>query len=200
VRVTGAHERIQELREFVSAENPLKRVSWYDMSAFEKEFEYQNNYLDFVEARHKAQPLALSLNSIVPQPDNIFRGNLGTEEREMCEREGRPNWYDWNIANWGTKWDVRAELTEISDNEIEYSFDSAWAPPVAVIAKLAEHFPDLEITHTYAELGCEFAGMCVYINGELEHERRDNISFTDDEDDPELIGPDYVVGEFGYYA
>ncbi|MDA3780456.1 MAG: hypothetical protein PF487_09615 [Bacteroidales bacterium] len=38
-------------------------------------------------------------NKIIPQPENIFNGNLGEKERQMCEDEGRPNWYDWNIEN-----------------------------------------------------------------------------------------------------
>lgn len=49
------------------------------------------------------------LSAICPQPDNMFHGNLGERERQLCARKNIPNWYDWNIKNWGTKWDVSTE-------------------------------------------------------------------------------------------
>lgn len=34
-------------------------------------------------------------NNAIPQPDNIFNGNLGAKEEEMCRKEGRPTWINW---------------------------------------------------------------------------------------------------------
>ena len=200
VHIQGTPERIQELREFVSAENELKTTAWFDLSQLEKDLNFQNDYEKFVDARHNAQPHPFSLNSIVPQPANIFRGNLGQKEREQCELEGRPNWYDWNNNNWGTKWDVNAEFTEISDDEIEYSFDSAWAPPVPVIRALAARFPDLSITHTFIECGGGFCGRHCYEDGFLTDRRDDQLQFSEDEDDWEILGPSYAAEGFGTYA
>ena len=45
----------------------------------------------------------VDFNKIIPMPDHIYRGNLGTRERELY---GKNNWYDWSIENWGTKWNV----------------------------------------------------------------------------------------------
>lgn len=199
VHVEGTPERIQELLEFVSCENPIKTTAWFELSYFEKSVGYDNDYHKFVEERHNAKPLPFSLNSIVPQPENIFTGNLGKEEREQCLREGRPNWYDWNIQNWGTKWDVSAEISEIYEGEIEISFDSAWSPPIVVIKRLAELFPDLCITHTYAEIGCMYAGMIVYEGGTMTEERSDDILISENEDDWEITSPYYAV-YFGSYS
>ena len=47
------------------------------------------------------------------------------------------NWYDWNIENWGTKWDIAdAGVSNVSDTELYAYFGTAWAPPVEAYARL----------------------------------------------------------------
>ena len=53
------------------------------------------------------------------------------EMKQLKEKYGSENWYDWNIANWGTKWD--ACESEIGNNDINFfsvSFQTAWSPPI----------------------------------------------------------------------
>jgi hypothetical protein len=104
-------------------------------------------------------------------PENTFMGNLGQDERKKCAEENIPNWYDWCINNWGTKWDT-------SDGDWTYedagdgnailtgSFQSAWGPPVGVYTHCQEAHPDLHIEAMYYEGGCAFAGMWNSIDGE----------------------------------
>jgi hypothetical protein len=78
-----------------------------------------------------------------PQPDNIGEG-----------------WYDWRLANWGTKWDVGLEKdepqVEVVNNTLQLSFNSAWSPPTGGYEKLAEL--GFEIRAYYWEPGMCFAG------------------------------------------
>ena len=39
----------------------------------------------------------VDFNKIIPMPDHIFKGLLGTEEKKIY---GKNNWYDWSIG-WG---------------------------------------------------------------------------------------------------
>jgi len=83
----------------------------------------------------------IDFSSIIPPPDNIFTGNLGKKEREQCAAEDRPNWYDWNIFNWGTKWNaygihIESEWDGDDCCEMEIHFDTAWSPPFPVIEAL----------------------------------------------------------------
>ena len=39
-------------------------------------------------------------NNFIPQPDNIFRGNLGSKEEKYCKDNNLPDWYNWNVDNW----------------------------------------------------------------------------------------------------
>ena len=82
-------------------------------------------------------------------------------------------WYNWNCANWGTKWSAgevwhdRSDNGEAVDGTTSYNFDTAWAPAEPVVAALAREFPTLVITHRYCEGGMGFAGEIVYTEGEV---------------------------------
>tara|TARA_E500000318_G_C3453653_1_gene169813 strand:- start:34 stop:564 length:531 start_codon:yes stop_codon:yes gene_type:complete len=84
-------------------------------------------------------------NAIHPMPENTFRGPLGNEEEEMCQREGIPNWYDWCNKNWSTKWDaVRLSYNQHDDHSVTFDFDTAWSAPYGVYYALAEQGFEVE--------------------------------------------------------
>ena len=69
-------------------------------------------------------------------------------------------WYDWNIANWDTKWDITGgvEVDEQDSEQIEINFNTAWSPPEAICRKLKDMFPELSISWFFDEPGMEVAG------------------------------------------
>jgi len=90
-------------------------------------------------------------NHFIPQPDNIYRDNISFETQERLEKEGVPNWYDWNRHNWGTKWNaVCDDRFSVSIDgfpfEQEYNLRTAWAFPNEVIEKMIEMYPNLDFT------------------------------------------------------
>lgn len=61
---------------------------------------------------------------------------------------GYTDWYEWNCANWGTKWNaVRAVFV----GPIIVRFETAWSPPHPVIEQLARMFPNHTIGHEWAD-------------------------------------------------
>jgi len=106
-----------------------------------------------------------SLNAFVPMPDHIYRGNLGQEEKNKYGEENC--WYDWSINNWGTKWECyEVAAGEIDNNTLVILFQTAWSPPMPVIDKIVEMFPQLEFSFSYIDEGMGFAGTHGYKNGE----------------------------------
>ena len=93
----------------------------------------------------------LDFDKVIPTPDNIYQGNLGAEE---MKKYGSNNWYDWNIANWGTKWNSYgyddAEENNLAGENI-ITFNTAWSAPHPVVEKLSEMFPDVDIVHKWAD-------------------------------------------------
>lgn len=121
------------------------------------------------------------LSKIIPTPQKLVETVSGfhgdPEEQKKLEEQsaanrkefGYSNWYDWNVANWGTKWDVDAQIDDYqsSDTEMIFTFESAWGPPEAAMQKLSELFPEITIRHSYLEEGVGFVGVTEFENGEV---------------------------------
>ncbi len=72
------------------------------------------------------------------------------------------NWYNWNITNWGTKWEASIiDWERTSDNEIFVSFDTAWSPPIAFYDTVTNDGWNVEAQ--YYEPGMGYIGQ--YIDG-----------------------------------
>jgi len=85
------------------------------------------------------QEVSLDFNKIIPQPENLFKGNLGQAEEEYCKKNNIPNWFDWNVSNWGTKWNsYSGEVLESKKDKIICRFDTAWNPPNPIFERLKE--------------------------------------------------------------
>jgi hypothetical protein len=56
------------------------------------------------------------------------------------------------------------------DEFLEYTFQSAWAPPLPVIEAMSKRFPSLNFALEYFEGGGGFMGSALYVDGELTEE------------------------------
>jgi hypothetical protein len=123
-----------------------------------------------------------SLKRLVPTPRALLeyeapnRGQAGQTpaeiadtSRRLIEQYGYDDWYHWNVHNWGTKWDVEAELNETDDGTaLYYNFDSAWCPPIAGLAKISQDYPELTFELRYEEGGVGFYGHAIFQNGSVQ--------------------------------
>lgn len=91
---------------------------------------------------------SIDFEKVIPMPDNIYRGDLGLEERNMYRHN---NWYDWSCNNWGTKWNACGYGDPDKLRSDRLWFNTPRSPPIPVTAELAKQFPDIEITHRYAD-------------------------------------------------
>lgn len=120
-------------------------------------------------------------NEFVPKPEDLGDG-----------------WYGWCINNWGTKWDVGADMgtdheqhyglkATVVGNEANCSFDSAWSPPIGLYDKLVEL--GYKVHASYFEGGMCFCG--VYHDGHdnyIEYKTKDGI--------PAGVWNDFHLDEF----
>lgn len=83
---------------------------------------------------------------LIPEPENL--------ERDGCSGQHAPGvvcWYEWNVANWGTKWN--AYDSEVTVGVVK--FDTAWSHPIPVIDALSKVHPDetFEVKFADEDLG-----------------------------------------------
>ena len=122
----------------------------------------------FIEGKflHEFVPVPLCLTETVAGclGDPEKQAELEKSEQDNLNAYNYKNWYDFCVAEWGTKWDVGGDDGYINDIEggLVLSFDSAWAPPVNAYARLIEQ--GFKVYAMYYEPGMCFAG--VWDNGE----------------------------------
>ena len=80
------------------------------------------------------------------------------ESIRRLQEYGHDNWYDWHIANWGTKWAASDADVEFTKTSMTARFDTAWSPPEPIYQALVDKFHDLEITWHWDEPGMDQSG------------------------------------------
>ena len=102
----------------------------------------------------------VDFNNIIPAPSEII-DTVSPDRKEEKETEeqykerintlrnkyGSTNWYEWNCANWGTKWN--AYQTSVGDNSFE--FQTAWSHPFPFVEQLSSLFPTVRFDVKYAD-------------------------------------------------
>ncbi len=69
-------------------------------------------------------------------------------QKELIEKYGSDNWYDWAYRNWGTKWGAY-DGYQLSENSL--FFLSAWSTPHKAMINLSTKYPEVIIKIEYAD-------------------------------------------------
>lgn len=131
-------------------------------------------------------------NAVIPLPEALRNTTSPTKEpNELLIAEfGTDNWYDFQVSNWGTKWDIFDATAQLHDDEeltVTATFCTAWSPPVGVYQKLMED--GFELHAMYFEGGMCFAGI---VSNEEDSYYEDDLKNIPDEIKDEFgIGDDY---------
>lgn len=88
---------------------------------------------------------------------------------------GHTSWYEWSIANWGTKWNAY-DIERRSDTVIK--FETAWSMPTQWLQKLVEKFPGERITIRWADedFGDNVGAITINADGSAEGGKLENGS------------------------
>ena len=104
--------------------------------------------------------LLISFQKIKPLPEELAhtRSPSGEPNVDLINKYGTDNWYDWQINNWGVKWDVADATLEEGEDYLTYRFDTPWGPPEEIYDLIREEFPDISMSWFYDEPGMMMAG------------------------------------------
>lgn len=96
-----------------------------------------------------------------------------SESEELIKKYGANNWYDWQVLNWGTKWDIEAILNNEEEGKLGFTFNSAWSPPIQAFQTISRQFPELDFKLKYSETGMGFYGNAKFKRGQVDDEVHD---------------------------
>jgi hypothetical protein len=139
VTITSKNEDdLTKLKSLLSKQQP---VEFHFNPVFEK---HVFNFLSIIAPEEEAWD-EYTGKEIKPKP---------TEMSEIILHKGN-DWYNWNIRNWGTKWNAYdvafSEKYDDKDGLIElvYSFYTAWSPPEGVMRGLVKLIKELKLDVTF---------------------------------------------------
>ena len=129
-----------------------------------------------------------SFHAFVPVPKHVMLAPY--DPNRLKEAAGKyPEWfsrfpdmiagYDWENSNWGCKWgSSEASLYDQGGSDedyyVDYTFDTAWAPPMEFMHSLAKLYPTMRFVLSYREDGMGFEGDAEWEGGECTvHDQRD---------------------------
>lgn len=141
---------------------------------FQREHDQWNPATQQMEKKDYLYPNPVFAFWNIIKPTNLEAYNGPQPEATLPIRFDSDHWYDWNVRNWGTKWDVavsydeeypETELMEEDETSLAYRFNTAWSPPIPAIEKLSEQYPDVEFNLSYEE-ETGWGGEYIFANGQ----------------------------------
>lgn len=133
----------------------------------------------FRTAVWKSEEQPLDFNGTVPIPAELDGGQSPSnlpkaKQLDLIMKYGHPDWYSWQLANWGCKWgpyEGVGDPDEVSykngKGKLIYSFDTPWSPPVEWLLNTSKQFPTLKFENHCDEPGAGFKGTITIINGKV---------------------------------
>lgn len=133
----------------------------------------KSDIVKFINAVKGEEPI--DVNKIIPYPEHFKKLDDAAQDARMkgdfSVKDGyNQGGYEWCIENWSTKWGMYDFLEpSMSKNGTVFriSFNSAWSPPLKIIVKLGEMFPELKFTLKYYDAGMGFQGTIKMVDGKM---------------------------------
>lgn len=154
VTITGDNELVEQVRDILA--KPYTTFH-NDFVKNEETGEFERKPVEWVHD----QPFAFWNIQSPTNLDAYYGEETKTDLNNFAESYAKNlaesnHWYEWNVRNWGCKWDAsNVELEEPFEANgkltIGYRFETPWSPPLEAIAKLAHQYPDLIVSIEYEE-------------------------------------------------
>lgn len=105
----------------------------------------------------------LSFQKLHPRPTELHDGEEALE---------------WNVANWGTKWEPDGMIPLLLDGRLVVRCETAWTPPTAFLCHLTTFYEGITITNRFQDESWLFVGYSTIAGGVGNSETIDPSDFT----------------------
>ena len=152
IEFSGDENKIAALKKFVKSKD--SEFDFNNIIPMPKELNIESGGRETIaiacaEARKKGFTYCSQLKAYSADEKMSFDewANLGDKYLKNKEQWGFTTWYDWHCHYWGTKWN---SCDVIWNNNI-VKFDTAWSTPEPLLDRLADLFPDVQMSLKYAD-------------------------------------------------
>jgi hypothetical protein len=133
-------------------------------------------FLDFASQTHESRWKNHSNGKIEIEQYNGVFWNFVTPPDVETYFEGNTAYF-WNLENWDTKWDIELDRDYLEQIDkcadgyfLNWSFDTAWSPALAVYLAMSKRFPTLEFDFEITEEANLYVAKLRYRGGEIVEE------------------------------
>lgn len=145
-------KELDELFEAISTrrEESIQHIDFDKISPMPKELKETRSPMQAIsQEEYDKQEERFAKNDFTEREKVIGMSRCLTQELiDLYNKKfGASCWYQWNLRNWGTKWNTCD--TSMQGNKI--FFQTAWSTPVNVILTLSKKFPNLKFEVKYAD-------------------------------------------------
>ena len=161
----------------------------------------QHRLLDeFIPIPLELKEGAMNMDELMKIRNWEYKKELDKMREELNKKYfGYKDWYDFSVANWGTKWDIGRDSTysptlrikDIKNKTVTFDFDSAWSFPSSAYEKLNDM--GFSIRAMYYEGGIGFCG--IWADGQDDYYDIEGDSIWVKENIPQEIDQVFCISE-----
>lgn len=140
--ISGPKEDVERLLALVGADKPDPEFDFNAVLPYPASFKERDDEMRALQEQHGWA-----------KGHDLFGAKYGAGAKDGYNSGG----YEWCCKTWGTKWNAY-EVARRDYGGPCVTFQTAWNPPVPVIAELHRLFPMLTLSLEYFELGVAFCG------------------------------------------
>lgn len=151
-----------------NAIRPLDLDTYYQRDKVAKQIDERNNPTKDAGEGLTPEKLMEKVQQMNEDIQNDPEGFMNALNEIQEEFKTGMDWYNWNVRNWGTKWEINESWSNHTETSLGYSFETAWSPPVEALINLSKMYPALQFhMEGIDENGC-FAYEVLIQDGNLE--------------------------------
>jgi len=166
--IIGTEEEVAQVRAKIRGEEADRFIDFHKIAPIPKELEGTVSPMRIIsQEEYDIQEKKIATNDLTENEKNwgISRSLTQALADEYKEKFGHCDWYGWQTANWGTKWNA---YEQYSDDANVIEFDTAWSTPYSLLVNLSKMFPQITFEVEYADEDFGYnVGRYVLLNGEV---------------------------------
>lgn len=165
--IIGTEEQVAQVRAEIKGEREDQYIDFHKIAPIPKELEGTISPMRIIsQEEYDIQEKKIATDDLTENERNwgFSRSLTQALADEYKKKFGHCDWYGWQTANWGTKWNG---YDQYSDDTNVIEFNTAWSTPYNLLVNLSKKYPQVTFEVEYADEDFGYnVGKYVLLDGE----------------------------------